>query len=126
MELKRLASINMKNGLLVARNRHTGANATVEMLQSWGPQKLPKGLTVSQRAYASGIEDLYNTLYRALSMEMHGHSLDSGAGCPEITTVGHLQGMGAILKGTALVGNVWLRTRKRVDNEMLRVAFGLE
>jgi hypothetical protein len=71
------------------------------------------------------VEDLYNIFYRALSLEVHGHQMDSPEISNEELAVMHMQGIGALSRATGHSGVRWLIHRDRTDNETLRKILGL-
>jgi hypothetical protein len=124
-ELTRLMKINLESGKAEIRNAHTGKDATAEFLASDRFKSTLKRSSVAQRAKEAGVEDLYNVFYRALSLEVHGHQVDSPDISNEELSVMHMQGIGALSKATGHSGVRWLIHRDRTDNETLREILGL-
>jgi hypothetical protein len=122
-EVARMARVNLKAGKARIVNRHTGEDATAEFLASDRFKNIPRRTSVEERAKQAGVEDLYDIFYRALSMEIHGHSLGRAEKRNELAMM-HMQGIGAIALATGHSGARWLLHRERTDNETLRSLLG--
>lgn len=125
-ELARVVRINLESGKAEICNRHTGQDATAELLASERFKNLPKRKSVANRAEEGGIVDLYNIFYRSLSMETHGHEVCAANGeNGNVLAIMHMQGVGALGKAIGHAGVRWLLHRERTDNETLRTLLGL-
>ena len=125
-ELTRAARVNLQSGKLKATNKATGANETSRLLQDDRFKKLPKRKSVETKAEEAGVLDLYNIFYRFMSLETHGHQLETEANADawELTAM-HLQGLGALTLAIGHVGTLWLLHRRRIESEALRQLLGL-
>ena len=121
-EFARMARVNLNAGKARIVNLQTGADATAEFLKGNQFKSLPRRMSIEERAKQAGAEDLYNIFYRMLSMEVHGHSLESND--DELAII-HMQGVGAIALATGHSGVRWLVHRQRTQNETLRELLGL-
>lgn len=124
-ELARMARVNLTAGKARILNRETGEDATTEFLASDRFKKLPRRMSVEDRAKQADVEDLYNIFYRSLSMGVHGHRLGESESAVDLAAM-HMQGVGAIALATGHSGVRWLVHRQRTDNETLRRLLGLE
>jgi hypothetical protein len=125
-ELTRAARVNLQSGKLKIKNRKTGEDATAKFLADDRFKNLSKRKSVESRAKDAGVLDLYNVFYRFMSLETHGHDM----GINDISSewdlsVMHMQGIGALIKAIGHAGTLWLLHRQRVNNETLRVLFGI-
>lgn len=125
-ELAKALKINLKAGKAKIKNRHTGADATAEFLETDEMKKISKRKSVEELAREADVSDLYTVFYRFMSLETHGHHdapkdrSDSLALC-EV----HLQGIGAISRAIGQACVWWLLHRSWPDNESIRDVLGL-
>ena len=126
-ELTRTARINLESGKAKIINRNTGADATAQFLSDDRLKSIPKRKSVEERAKEAGVLDLYNILYRILSLETHGHDLNSAEGSGEFDlSVMHMQGIGALLSAVKNAGSQWILYCQRLSSEDLRKLLGLK
>jgi len=125
-ELAKALKINLKAGKAKIKNRHTGADATAEFLETDQMKSIPRQKSVEELAREAEVSDLYTVFYRFMSLDTHGHhdapkgSSDSISLC-EI----HLQGIGAISRAIGQACVWWLLHRNWPDNESIRNVLGL-
>ena len=124
-ELSRVLKINLNSGSAKIKNRHTGEDATAELLASERMKNIQKRKSVATQAEEAGVSGLYNIFYRSLSVETHGHHTECKEESQKTLSIINLQGIGAICKAIGNVGVRWLLHRERTDNESLREVLGL-
>ncbi|BAP14510.1 hypothetical protein AS19_16590 [Alcanivorax sp. NBRC 101098] len=122
-ELDRLAQMAMKDGLLSVKSKEDGADVTNDFLSTRNKPK--KGVSIEQQARESGILDLYQILYRFMSLETHGKSetVVNPAERSEVT-LEHLQTIGAISQVFGHTAILWLLHRQKITNEKVRELLG--
>lgn len=126
VELAKALKINLKAGKAKIKNRHTGADATAEFLETDQMKNIPKRKSVEELAREAGVSDLYIVFYRFMSLDTHGHhdvpkdSSDSISLCEM-----HLQGIGAISRAIGQACVCWLLHRSWPDNESIRNVLGI-
>lgn len=117
--LIRVTKANLERGLLRIFDRETGSIATDEVLSSDRFKKVPKPRPVSSKAEAAGVGDLYDLLYRFMSLDTHGHANDE----PDLTeesVIGQLHVTGALSKVIGHSAVYWLRAREIAKIENVR------
>lgn len=93
-------------------NRETEEHVTAEFLANPPYKKPHRRKSVQERAKEVNVEDLYNILYRPLSMEMHGYSsLEDGKASSELAII-NMQCIGTIAKYFSSTGIRWLLYRQ--------------
>jgi hypothetical protein len=124
-ELTRMARINLENGKLVVKNKITGKDETKEFLNSEQFKKIPKRKNIATYAEEADVIDLYNTFYRFLSLETHGHEVQKNND-NHTQSIEDMQCVGALALAVGHAGTKWLLHRQRTDNETLRKLLGLD
>lgn len=124
-ELARAARINLENGKLHVKNRLTGEDETKAFLNSEKFKKITKRKSIAEYAQQADVMDLYNTFYRFLSLETHGHDVQKNND-KNIQSIEDMQCIGALAMAVGHAGTKWLLHRQQTDNQTLRKLLGLE
>lgn len=123
-ELKKMAKLNAERGILKFYNEETGEDDTESYTKSAALSKSVGKKSIQKMAEESGIIDLYNILYRSLSMQTHGTRENETEQSDETIVFANLNTLGVITK---VIGNIsmrWLLSRNRPTNEELRILCG--
>lgn len=125
-ELAKALKSNLKAGKAKIKNRHTGADATAEFLETDQMKSIPKRKSVEALAREADVSDLYTVFYRFMSLDTHGHhgALKNDADATSLCEM-HLQGIGAISRAIGQACVWWLLHRSWPDNESIRNVLGL-
>lgn len=116
-EFTRVARIDLEQGKLKIRSRETGADETADFLKSERFKKLLAPKKVIDQATEAGVEDLYQVIYRFMSLATHEHDMLGGDENPEAALIVDLQAIGAMCVAVGHVSMKWLLGRVRTDNE---------
>jgi hypothetical protein len=117
--------INLEKDKAKVRSKITGEDATAEFVESDAMKKIPKQKNVEEKAKEADVLDLYTVFYRFLSLDTHGHRINSEEISAESLSVIHLQGIGAISRAIGQASVWWLLHRGWPDNESIRNILGL-
>jgi hypothetical protein len=122
----RVANVNMQSGKLQVLDERSGEDVTAQIAADKRMKTVQRRKNVEACATEAGVLDLYNVFYRFMSLETHGHRLDSSnrkSGL-ELTSM-HLQGIGGITQALGHAGARGLVHRQRPTNEELWGLLGL-